>query len=35
MIGQRDVDVRSFSLLYVTGEDGIRTPIEATTADLR
>ena len=33
MIGQRDVDVRSLNLLYVTGEDSIRTPIEAATAD--
>src|SRR5215472_11768156 len=33
MIGQRDVDVRSLNLLYVTGEDSIRTPIEGATAD--
>ena len=33
MVGQRDVDVRSLNLLYVTGEDGIRTSIEAATAD--
>ena len=33
MIGQRDVDVRSLYFLYVTGEEGIRTLIEAATVD--
>ena len=33
MIAQRDIDVRSLHLLYVLGEEGIRTPIEAATAD--
>src|SRR5215471_1704396 len=33
MIAQRDVDVRILNLLYVAGEDRIRTPIKAATAD--
>ena len=33
MIRQRDVDVRSLYLLDVTGEDGIRMPVEAAAQD--
>src|SRR5262245_56727866 len=32
MVCQRDVDVRSLNVLYVTGEDRVRTLIEAATA---
>ena len=33
-IRERDVDVRGLDLLHVTGEHGIRTPVEAAAADL-